>query len=100
MHSHNLVYRDLKPENIFLSSRGLLKLGDFGFVKQLKPNQRTYTICGTPDYMAPEVRMGTGYSRAADWWAFGILIFEMLTGETPYVKGNDSPLQIYRPDLM
>ncbi|XP_058719152.1 cAMP-dependent protein kinase catalytic subunit PRKX isoform X2 [Poecile atricapillus] len=81
LHSKEIVYRDLKPENILLDKEGHIKLTDFGFAKKLV--DRTWTLCGTPEYLAPEVIQSKGHGRAVDWWALGILIFEMLSG---YIK--------------
>lgn len=78
LHSKEIVYRDLKPENILLDREGHIKLTDFGFAKKLV--DRTWTLCGTPEYLAPEVIQSKGHGRAVDWWALGILIFEMLSG--------------------
>ncbi|KAI9493515.1 kinase-like domain-containing protein, partial [Zychaea mexicana] len=82
LHSCNIVYRDLKPENILLDREGHIKLTDFGFAKRVP--DRTYTICGTADYLAPEVIRSNGYNKTADYWAFGIFIFEMMAGYTPF----------------
>ncbi|XP_026640742.1 cAMP-dependent protein kinase catalytic subunit PRKX isoform X2 [Microtus ochrogaster] len=79
LHSKEIVYRDLKPENILLDREGHIKLTDFGFSKKLV--DRTWTLCGTPEYLAPEVIQSKGHGRAVDWWALGILIFEMLSGD-------------------
>uniref|UniRef100_A0A4W5RLF6 Protein kinase cAMP-dependent X-linked catalytic subunit n=1 Tax=Hucho hucho TaxID=62062 RepID=A0A4W5RLF6_9TELE len=79
LHSKEIVYRDLKPENILLDSEGHIRLTDFGFAKKL--SDRTWTLCGTPEYLAPEVIQSKGHGRAVDWWALGILIFEMLAGD-------------------
>lgn len=62
LHGRNLIYRDLKPENVLVAQDGFLKLADFGFVKRLKKCERSYTFCGTPEYMAPEIIENTGYS--------------------------------------
>uniref|UniRef100_A0A8C1G3S5 Protein kinase X-linked n=1 Tax=Cyprinus carpio TaxID=7962 RepID=A0A8C1G3S5_CYPCA len=78
LHSKEIVYRDLKPENILLDSEGHIRLTDFGFAKKL--SERTWTLCGTPEYLAPEVIQSKGHGRAVDWWALGVLIFEMLAG--------------------
>ncbi|ELK08994.1 Serine/threonine-protein kinase PRKX [Pteropus alecto] len=78
LHSKEIVYRDLKPENILLDRDGHIKLTDFGFAKKLV--DRTWTLCGTPEYLAPEVIQSKGHGRGVDWWALGILIFEMLSG--------------------
>lgn len=82
MHSQNILYRDLKPENILLDKEGYIKITDFGFAKQT--SKRTYTFCGTPDYVAPEIVKNSGHGVGVDWWCLGILIFEMLSGETPF----------------
>ncbi|MCJ1393372.1 serine/threonine protein kinase, AGC [Xylographa bjoerkii] len=86
------AYRDLKPENILIDSEGHLKLVDFGFAKKIGDTQ-TYTLCGTPEYLAPEVIKNTGHGTAVDWWAFGILIYEFLVGQPPFWDQN--PLKIY-----
>uniref|UniRef100_A0A2I3TSY7 Uncharacterized protein n=1 Tax=Pan troglodytes TaxID=9598 RepID=A0A2I3TSY7_PANTR len=82
VHSKEIIYRDLKPENILLDRDGHIKLTDFGFTKKLV--DRTWTLCGTPEYLAPEVIQSEGHGRAVDWWALGILIFEMLSGFPPF----------------
>ncbi|KAK3543663.1 hypothetical protein QTP70_026254 [Hemibagrus guttatus] len=76
LHSKDIVYRDLKPENILLDREGHVKLTDFGFAKKVV--DRTCTLCGTPEYLAPEIIQGKGHGLAVDWWALGVLIFEML----------------------
>jgi len=88
LHSVHVVYRDLKPENILLDKDGHVRLTDFGFAKQLTEG-RTFTMCGTPEYLAPEVVAGKGHNAAVDWWSLGILVYEMLTGRTPF-PGDDS----------
>ena len=87
-----IAYRDLKPENILLDAEGHLKLVDFGFAKKLGKRE-TYTLCGTPEYLAPEVIRNTGHGTAVDWWAFGILLYEFLLGQPPFLDAN--PLKIY-----
>jgi len=83
IHDRGIVYRDLKPENILISESGYLKMVDFGFCKIIG-NRKTNTICGTPDYMSPEVIKGEGHDYGTDWWTLGVIIFEMLTGMTPF----------------
>ncbi|KAH9965426.1 kinase-like domain-containing protein [Russula dissimulans] len=94
-HLHNLdiVYRDLKPENILLGLDGHIKIADFGFAKHC-PNT-TWTLCGTPDYLAPEVINQSRYNKSVDWYALGVLIFEMLTGLPPFHRPDDSPMALY-----
>jgi len=82
LHSKNIIYRDLKPENIMLDITGHIKLVDLGFAKYVP--DVTYTLCGTPEYMAPEVILSKAYGKAVDWYSLGILIFEMLCGYPPY----------------
>lgn len=85
-HASFIAYRDLKLENILMDSQGHVKITDFGFAKVVRT--RTYTRCGTPDYMAPEIIGMTGHDMSVDWWSLGVLIFELLTGSTPFVGSS------------
>ncbi|XP_045203432.2 serine/threonine-protein kinase N2-like isoform X2 [Mercenaria mercenaria] len=89
LHEHNVVYRDLKLDNLLLDSEGYLKIADFGLCKEgMGFGDRTSTFCGTPEFLAPEVLTEPSYTRAVDWWGLGVLIFEMLVGESPF-PGDD-----------
>ena len=92
LHKQRIAYRDLKPENLLVASDGHMKITDFGFAKQI--NDKTFTLCGTPEYLAPEIIMSVGHNHGVDWWALGILIFEMLAGYPPFYDQN--PYEVYR----
>mmetsp|Transcript_18118 Transcript_18118/g.43343 ORF Transcript_18118/g.43343 Transcript_18118/m.43343 type:complete len:789 (-) Transcript_18118:558-2924(-) len=95
LHDKFIVYRDLKPENLLFDDTGYLRVCDFGFAKLIQ--DRTWTLCGTPEYLAPEIIQNKGHNHAVDWWAFGILIFEMLSGQPPFCA--DDPMDIYQKIL-
>ena len=84
-----LFFRDLKLDNLLLDTEGYVKIADFGLCKEgMGFGDRTGTFCGTPEFLAPEVLTETSYTRAVDWWGLGVLIFEMLVGESPF-PGDD-----------
>lgn len=89
LHALNIVYRDLKPENILLDQDGHIKITDFGLSKDsIEADELTHTFCGTPEYLAPEVLQQQGHGKAVDWWSFGTLLYEMMTGLPPFYNQN------------
>jgi protein-serine/threonine kinase len=95
LHSLNIIYRDLKPENILISGEGHAKITDFGLSKEgIMDNISAKTMCGTPEYLAPEILLKVGHGRAVDWYSLGALVYEMLTGLPPfYTKNRDALFQ-------
>lgn len=90
MHKENIVYRDLKPENMLVDKDGYLKIIDFGLSKKIY--SKTYTVCGTPHYIAPEILLGQGYDTSADVYSFGVVLYEMIVGTTPFVADSQAEL--------
>ena len=98
LHDFNVIYRDLKPENILLDYNGHIALCDFGLCKlNMAESDKTNTFCGTPEYLAPELLLGQGYSKSVDWWTLGILLYEMMCGLPPYYDENTN--EMYRKIL-
>ncbi|TRY59161.1 hypothetical protein DNTS_032409 [Danionella cerebrum] len=93
LHNKGVLYRDLKPENLMLDSKGYVKLVDFGFAKELSWGEKTYSFCGTPEYISPEIIQNQGHDFAADFWSLGVLIFELLVGSPPF--SSSDPQKIY-----
>ncbi|KZT03923.1 cAMP dependent protein kinase [Laetiporus sulphureus 93-53] len=93
LHDLDIIYRDLKPENILLNFDGHIKIADFGFAKYC--DTTVWTLCGTPDYLAPEIVANARYNKSVDWYALGVLTFEMLSGLPPYHEHDITPVRLY-----
>merc|ERR1712000_114408 len=92
LHSKKIAYRDLKPENMVMDAKGFVKIVDLGLAKQIMSG-KTWTMCGTPDYLAPEIILNEGHDCSVDYWALGVLIYEMVTGWPPFYA--DEPMKTY-----
>ena len=95
LHNKGIIHRDLKPENILIDAKGYLKLSDFVCAKVIE--NKTFTCCGTPEYMAPEMILNRGHNKSVDWWAFGVLLYELLVGMDPF--NDEDPILIYQKIL-
>ena len=97
LHARDIVYRDLKPENLMVDYRGFLKLIDFGSAKVV--TDRTHTILGTPQFMAPEIVLGKAYSSAADLWSLGVVLYDLLCGGVPWGEGQEDVFLVFQQVL-
>lgn len=97
LHERDIIYRDMKPENVMIDTYGYIKMIDFGTATDIKG--RTYTLVGTPHYLAPEVIVGKGYTKNADLWSLGICLYELLCGRVPFAEDEDDPYSIYEEIL-
>lgn len=93
-HERLICYRDLKPENILIDEKGYCIMIDLGFAKIVA--NKTYTLCGTPEYLAPEIITSKGHDKAVDWWAFGVLLYEMLLGRSPFFRSNADQITLFK----
>ena len=101
LHENNVIYRDLKPENILMNSEGHIKISDFGLSKKLENQKdKAYTLCGTLQYLAPEILKNKGYDKSVDWWSLGCIYYEMLTGNLPFkTNGNKINLDVFEEKI-
>lgn len=94
LHHRHITYRDLKPENILIDAMGYCVLVDLGFAKIVM--DKTYTLCGTPEYLAPEIILSKGHDKGVDYWAFGVLIYEMLVGRSPFYSYGTDQVSLFK----
>jgi len=99
LESLHIIYRDLKPENVLIAGDGQLRIVDLGFAKML-PEGRTFTFCGTPDYMAPEIIRHRGYGLPVDWWSLGVILFELLCGELPFTPETHEDIDVFGKTIL
>lgn len=95
LHENKIIYRDLKPENILVDEDGYICLADFGLARFLEDDKKAMSFCGTPEYMAPEIILGEGHNKAADWWSLGVLLYEMVIGVPPFYSQNHNTMFQY-----
>ena len=102
LHKSGVVYRDLKPENVLVDNEGHIRLTDFGLSKAglERNNDRTESFCGTPEYLAPEIIRDKQYGYSVDWYSFGLVLYEMLTGVNPFKTGQEKSLVDKMNDIL
>ena len=96
LHHKRIVYRDLKPENVMIDAHGYPNLIDMGLAKKVPAGERAYSVCGTPEYMAPEVLLGRACCETSDWWSFGCIGYELLVGVTPFSEAEQGVEDLVR----
>jgi len=101
LHSKDFIYRDIKPENILIDIEGHVKIADFGLAKHIPSRQKSYSFCGSPEYMSPEMLKGRGHDKQLDYYCLGALLYEMLTGLPPYYSKDTNEMyhRILNEDL-
>jgi len=94
LHNRHICYRDLKPENVLIDGDGYCVLVDLGFAKIVQ--DKTYTLCGTPEYLAPEIILSKGHDKGVDFWAYGVLIFELMVGRSPFYSYGSDQVSLFK----
>ena len=95
LHQQKIIYRDLKPENILMGEDGYICLADFGLAKIIEGDEQAQSYCGTPEYLAPEILNEVGHAFPVDWWALGVLTYEMIVGFPPFYTGNSNNQKMF-----